>query len=502
MSFTTWKEINWPMVNARVLRYQTRIFKAAKEKNKPKVEWLQKKLLNSLDAKLVAVRRVTNLNKGKNTLGVDKKVFVTEHQKIKLVKGLRLDGKAMPIRRVYVTKPAPKYGKRPFGIPTVKDRAKQTLCLLALEPEWEARFEENSYGFRPGRCCQDAIEAIFLSLRNKDGDPEHQKYVLYADIEKCFDQINHDYIFQKLETFPLLENQIKAWLEAGILEEFLESYKEDKISNNIMGTPQGGIISPLLSNIALHGMENHIKDWIETKPSFAKTNKYSKSNKRKSITVIRYADDFVIIHKNKGIVEEAKEEIEKWLWEGPRLKLSDPKTYIRDTNQGFNFLGFSIITVAKGNMPRIKIYPSKDSQKRLLEKVRLIIQNNRSASSYNLINLLSPIIIGWGNYFKYSECTTTFNKLSHLIFQKLRAWVFRRDTRNGRKKVKLRYFPENKTYKFGNSEHKDNWVLNGKQIDEKGILRTNYLPHLSWIKSDKWVKTKGTSSPFDGANLY
>jgi RNA-directed DNA polymerase len=502
MSFITWREVNWPLVDSRVLRYQTRIFKASKENNISKVRCLQKQLLNSLDAKLVAVRRVTTLNKGKETAGVDKKIFITDSQKVKLVNKLRLDGKASPIRRVHIPKPAPKTGKRPLGIPTVKDRAKQALCALALEPEWEARFEENSYGFRPGRCCHDAIEAIFLSLRNKDGNPGFHKFVLDADIEKCFDQIDHNYLLQKLETLPEIEKQVKAWLEAGILEGFLEEKEEEKLMKNIMGTPQGGIISPLLSNIALHGMENHLKEWICTKPSFAKTNQYNNNNKRKSIALIRYADDFVIIHKNKEIIAEAKEEIAQWLWNGPRLKLNEDKTSIRNSQQGFNFLGFFIINITRGNKPRLKIYPSKESQEQLLNKVRTIIQRNRNASAYNLIQLLRPIIIGWGNYFKYCECTSTFNKMSHFIIQKLRAWVFRRDTRNGRKEIKRRYFPDGKFYQFGTTKHQDNWILNGKQVGKNSEIEANYLPRLSWIKSEKWIKIKDTSSPFDGNNLY
>ena len=185
MSSLAWKSINWPLVDSRIQRYQTRIFKASKENNIYKVRCIQKRLLNSLDAKLVAVRRVTTLNKGKTTPGVDKQVFTTDLQKEKLVRKLRLDGKALPIRRVYIDKPG-KVEKRPLGIPTVKDRSKQALCLLALEPEWEAKFETNSYGFRPGRCRHDAMEAIFLSLRNHSGENHYHKYILDADITKCF----------------------------------------------------------------------------------------------------------------------------------------------------------------------------------------------------------------------------------------------------------------------------------------------------------------------------
>lgn len=499
MSIIAWKTINWTQVEFRVRRYQTRIYKASRDNNSPKVRCLQKRLLRSLDAKLMAVRRVTTLNKGKRTPGIDKKIFVTDNQKGKLVQKLRLDGKASPIKCVYIEKPGKK-DKRPLGIPIIEDRAKQALCLLALEPEWEARFEPNSYGFRPGRRCHDAIESIFVNLRNISGDKGFHKYILDADISKCFDKIDHNYIMTKLETIPEIENQVKAWLKADIFEE-IQASKMDYISKSIQGTPQGGIISPLLANIALHGMENHLKDWICTKPSFGKTNTYSKNAKRKSLAVIRYADDFVIIHKEKSIIQEAKEEIAKWLRNGPRLEISEAKTSIVDSNDGFDFLGFSIITVIRGR-PRVKIYPSRKSQTTLLVKVRNIIQNNRSASTYNLILTLRPVIIGWANYFRFSECQEVFHKLTYLIHQKLRAWVFRRDTRNGRMKVKQRYFPSGKTYYYDGTRHQDNWILTGKQLGKKGEMQEIWLPHMVWVKSKKWVKIKSDKSPFDGDNVY
>jgi RNA-directed DNA polymerase len=501
MSISAWKDINWSLTDKRILRYQTRIYKAARDGNISKVKCLQKRLLKSPDAKLIAVRRVTTLNKGKTTPGIDGQIYVTDIEKIKLVKRLRLDGKALPIRRAYIPKPG-KTEKRPLGIPTVGDRAKQALCKLALEPEWEARFEINSYGSRPGRNFQDAMEAIFTSLRNHPNDKGYHKYVLDADISKCFDQIDHTYLLKKLNTLPEMEAQVKAWLKAGIMEEFSKTKQWNDIPENQKGTPQGGIISPLLSNIALHGMEEHMKDWICTKPSFAKTNKYSKIAKRKSLSIIRYVDDFVIIHKDENIIREAKAEISKWLWDGPRLVLSEEKTAIRNTNKSFDFLGFTCITITRGSITRAKIYPSRLSQARLLLKVRQIVINNRNASSYNLINLLRPVIIGWANYFRFSECSSIFSKLTHLIFQKLRAWVFRRDTRNGKKEVKQRYFPSNKTYLFDGTKHQDNWVLHGKQLGKSGIGKENWLPHLSWVKSRKWVKILGDYSPYNGDNLY
>lgn len=495
MSIIAWKTINWTQVELRVRRYQTRIYKASRDNNSPKVRCLQKRLLRSLDAKLMAVRRVTTLNKGKRTPGIDKKIFVTDNQKGKLVQKLRLDGKASAIPHVYIEKPGKKY-KRSLDLLIIEDRAKQALCLLALEPEWEARFEPNSYGFRPGRSYQDAIESILINLGNRYGDKNFHKYILDTDISKSFDKIDHNYLLAKLETIPEIENQVKGWLKVDIFEEFQAS-QTDPISKSI----QGSIISPLLANITLHGMENHLKEWICTKPSFSKRNKYGKNVNRKSLAIIRYAGDFIIIHKEKSIIQEAKKEIAKWLLDGPCLEISEAKTSIVDSNEGFDFLGFSIITITCGK-PRVKIYPSRKSQATLLFKVRNIIQNNRSASAYNLILTLRPVIIGWANYFRFSACQKVFHKLTHLIHQKLRAWVFRRDTRNGRIKVKQRYFPSGKTYIYEGTPHQDNWVLTGKQLGKDAVIYEIWLPQLIWVKRKKWVKIKADKSPFDGDNVY
>ena len=589
----TWATIQWAEVERRVLRYQTRIYKATKDKKKEKVRRIQKRLLKSFDAKLLAVRRVTTDNRvfPKETLGVDEKLYINDLEKEKLVSKLRLDGYAHPIKRVYIPKPG-KAEKRPLVLTPqvltlvpkeplssrrdergssvalranwnqegadeyrqeelvavfpkqgrfapIMDRAKQALCKLVIEPEWEARFEENSYGFRPGRSCHDAIEAIHINLtsRRDAGQKKHHKYILDADITGCFDQINHEYLTKKLDTLPEIKTQVNAWLKAGIMEDLHSFSGGEMVPPNTIGTPQGLcsysegssapwgvaaqpswfqlarsatleprglrsniVISPLLANVALHGMENHMKEWICSKPSFNKAN--SKRAKQQSLAIIRYADDFILIHKNRGIIEEAKEEIAQWLKDGPQLELSETKTSIKNSNEGFNFLGFSCITIRRGNRSRLKIYPSKDSQKRLNLKVRSIIQKNKAASSYNLILLLRPLIIGWSNYFKYSECSYIFNKQSNLTFQKLRAWCFRRDKRNSRSTVKEKYFPSGKSYYFDGTYHKNNWVLTGQRKDKNGILKENYLPDISWVKSKKWVKIKGDASPYDGNNVY
>lgn len=503
MSLQKWKDIDWALVEKRILRIQERIYRMSKLGDKGKVRFLQNLLLKSLDAKLLAVRKVTTdtVNKGRNTPGVDKRLYLTPEQKISLVKNLKIDGKASPIKRVLIPKPGKpgKAEKRPLGIPTIKDRAKQSLCLIALEPEWEAQFEPNSYGFRPGRNCQDAIEAIFLSIRNKTNNKS--KFVLDADITKCFDTIDHDYLCQKLDTTKIIEKQIRAWLKAGIMQEHqLNTNDTFKMTPNEMGTPQGGIISPFLSNVALHGMENHIKEWIQTKP--LNNTQRGKKAKSQSISLIRYADDFVILHYDKQIIEEAKDVISKWLLENPKLTLNPTKTTIKNTDNGFTFLGFQCITIRRNKILRAKIYPSRANQARLLLEIRKLIQSNRNASAFGLIQILRPRILGWGNYYRYCECKNCFSKLTHLIFQKIRAWAFRRDVRSGRIKIKDKYFPTGRIWTFDGIKHQDNWVLYGKEKQSNGNYKEAYLPHLVWIKSIKWVKVKGDASVYDGNGLY
>lgn len=504
MSYIAWKEVNWPTVESRILRYQTRIFKASRDKNIARVKCLQKRLLRSLDAKLLSVRQVTTLNKDKKIPVIDKSVVLTDLQKGKLVKKLRLNTEALLVGRVYRDQPGKKQKVLlpPVDISIVEDRAKQTLCKLALEPQWEAYFEANSYGYRTGRYYQDAVEAIFLSLRENRKDQSYQKYVLDIEIEKRFNQINYDYLIKKLRTLPEIRRQIKSWLMAGILEKFLDTRKKMNIFESIISPSQEEIISPLLVNIAFHGLENHMKKWIDTKRSLTKTNRYTKYVKQESLILVRYLDNLILIHKNENVIREAKQEITKWIWDGPHLKLNEEKTIIRNTNNGFHFLGFTFITINKSNILKIKIYPSRKSQTFLLLKVRRIIQNNRSASAYNLINLIYPIIIRWANYYKYSECSKVFIKVTHLISQMLRAWVFRRDTRNGRKFVKQHYFPSKKNYIFRGTKYSGNWVLNGKQLEKNNVCKKNWLPHIAWIKREKWVKITGAKSPFAINSMY
>ncbi len=241
-----WNQINWRKAERLTFKLQKRIYRASERGDVKAVRKLQKTLINSWSNKVLAVRRVTQDNTGKRTAGVDGIKLLTPKQRFNLVSQLKATGKSQPTRRVMIPKPGTNES-RPLGIPTMYDRALQAVVKAALEPEWEASFEPNSYGFRPGRSCHDAIGAIFNSIRYK------AKYVLDADIAKCFDRINHKALLDKINTYPGLRRQIKSWLKSGVLD-------QGEILPTNEGTPQGGVLSPLLANIALHGMEERVKN--------------------------------------------------------------------------------------------------------------------------------------------------------------------------------------------------------------------------------------------------
>jgi len=494
MSFNTWTEIDWVLFEKQVSRLQRRIYKASMTGNKGKIHFLQKKLIASTAAQFLSVKRVTQLNKGRKTPGVDKISDLDNKQKFRLALNLKSTGKASSIKRIWIPKPGKKE-MRPLGIPTIKDRCLQQLFRLALEPEWEARFEANSYGFRPGRSCHDAIQAIFIHSRGRS------LYVLDADIAKCFDQISHDKLLAKLNTFSVMENQIRAWLSAGVMENNSEG-KLDLIPNR-QGTPQGGIISPLLANIALHGMETDVKEYY-VKHLYKGSKSLSYKERSTQIAVIRYADDFVVLHPDERIIYNIKVFIAGWLKLHAELTLSQEKTRIINSTSGYKFLGFHIISVIKEGKPKCKIHIHKDSKKNFLNKTRSIIQANRSASSANLILMLNPLIVGWCNYFKYSECVDDFKQVEYALFGQLRAWAFRRRSKGLRSKtdIKQKYFPQDTCVKFQGVLHKGSWIFTGKIEDRNKKIKLVFLVWPSWIRSDFWVKIKGTASPFNGDSIY
>jgi RNA-directed DNA polymerase len=376
-----WNQLPWRKIQKAVFKMQKRIYRAYVNGDVKKGRRLQKTLIKSYYNRLLSVRKVTQDNSGKKTAGVDKVKSLTPKQRLELAKSLKLNNKSKPIHRVWIPKPA-KNEKRPLGIPVMRDRAAQALAKAALEPEWEASFEDNSYGFRPGRSAHDAIEAIFNQIRSKS------KFVLDADIAKCFDRINHQQLLTKLNTFPTLRKQIRAWLIADICD-----FEKHERTPNHQGTPQGGVISPLLSNIALHGMEKRIK-------------------KVKGASLIRYADDFVIFHENLDKLKQCQQIISEWLAQfdleikAEKTKIVNSLHKLNDNEPGFDFLGFNIKQYPVGKYQSGKntngkplgfktiIKPSKESIDRHYQKISETCSKLSNAKQSELIRKLASIIIG------------------------------------------------------------------------------------------------------------
>ncbi|NEQ83382.1 MAG: group II intron reverse transcriptase/maturase [Moorea sp. SIO2I5] len=478
-----WNTVNWRKLEMVVFKLQKRIYQASQRDDVYVVRRLQKTLMKSWSAKMLAVRKVTQQNKGKKTAGIDGKKALTSKRRLTLVANLKMYKKPQPTRRVWIDKPGRKE-KRPLGIPTIYDRALQALTKQALEPEWEARFEPNSYGFRPGRSCHDAIEAIFKYV------VKIPKWVLDADISKCFDKINHDALLSKLNTYPSMRRLIKKWLKAGVIDEGTFSPTDE-------GTPQGGIISPLLANIALHGMEERIKEYAETLPA-----KYGagKKNRRLAIGLVRYADDFVIMHKSKEVVEECQRIINTWL-KDIGLELKPSKTKLVHSSEGFDFLGFNI-----GQYPVVKnqskqgfktlIKPSKKKVKEHWEQLSSEIERHKAAPQEALIRQLKPIIRGWCNYNRSVVSAEIFKGLDYALWNKLQRWGYRRHPNKSKTWVNKKYWgtKAEKPKKPWDAPKIDNWVF---MTNEE-----NYLPKHAKTKIVRHTKVENTRSPFDGDLTY
>jgi RNA-directed DNA polymerase len=498
-----WKAIDWKSVQSKVFVWQQEIYTASKGGDIRTVRKVQRVLLNSIEAKLLATRRVTQDNKGKKTPGVDGISELSPKERIELAGKLCFPTRPKPLRRVWLPKPG-KTEKRPLGIPTIQDRALQGLLKLAMEPEWEARFEANSYGFRPGRSPHDAIAAI------KGCISKRSKYVLDADIAKCFDSIDHDKLLDKVGFKKgAYRTQLRYWLKAGVLDANVFQPTET-------GTPQGGVISPLLANIALHGLENHLKDHVAgMKLYFGTSNKkMGTKDARSSVHVIRYADDFVVLHYSREVLLACREETKKFLAE-IGLELSAAKTRLThtlelkadDTSElgfdgivGFNFLGFTIkqwksihrsMYHKKTKLGfKTLVIPSKDSQKKHQRKLKqVILKDGLGLDQTKLIEILNPIIRGWASYFGVSDANSAgiLSKQGYLLYLKLRKWSKRK---KGSIKGGTSYW-----FKTPNS----NWSFGIKNQ----IKLVSYGDHsLPLNSTDGYVKIRGEASPFDGNESY
>lgn len=458
---TSWDSINWLRCELAIKKLQARIVKAQKEGRHGRVKTLQWTLTHSFYAKALAVRRVTS-NSGSKTAGVDLVTWEESETKFQAIGTLKRRGyQPQPLRRIHIKKSNGKL--RPLGIPTMRDRAMQALYLMALEPVAETTADTRSYGFRKERCTMDAVQQCHNVLR-KGYSPE---WILEGDIKGCFDHISHEWL---LNNIPMDKVMLRKWLECGfVFNKQLFPTEE--------GTPQGGIISPTLANMALDGLQKVLADRYKRRSVKGKL--YSPM-----VNLIRYADDFIITSENREVLEtEIKPLVAEFLAERG-LTLSEEKTMITNINDGFDFLGFNI----RKYKNQILTKPSKPAQKRFLAKVRTTIKSNKACKQESLIRLLNPMITGWGNYYKHGATRDAFHWADHQIYNALWQWAKRRHSKKGKRWIADKYWhvAKGKGWHFASYFKKSN----GKQDSLK-------LKLLSNICFAQYTQIKGGANPFD-----
>ncbi len=457
-----WHQIDWGHVHRTVRGMQVRIAKAARDGNWRRVKNLQRLLTRSFSGKALAVRRVTE-NQGKRTPGVDGKLWTTPKAKRDAIDQLNRKGyRPLPLRRVYIPKANGK--KRALGIPTMRDRAMQALYLLALAPVAESTADPNSYGFRIGRSTADAI----CQCHQTFGKPGSAQWVLEADIEGCFDHIDHGWL---IDHIPMDKVVLRKWLKAGVVD-------MGSLQATDAGTPQGGIISPTLANMALDGLETLLADHFGGKSS--------KKARRHKVYMVRYADDFVISGISKELLaQQVKPVVEQFLAERG-LRLSPAKTRITPIHHGFDFLGWN----ARKYSGKLLIKPSKKNVKAFLSKVRTIIKANKGARQANLIWQLNPVIRGWVNYHKHQVASDAFGRADAQLFDALWRWAIRRHPKKGRRWIAAKYWHpiDNRLWKFAD--------ILGNEKDETTTVKLIYCSD-THIK--RHTKVKADYNPFDPA---
>ncbi len=370
-----WRLVDWTKVKHQVESLQQKIFRETQKSDFKKVKQFQKLLTRTLFARLWAVRLVTELNDGRNTPGADGRLYTTTMQKVELVESLKLKNiKPEPVKVSWI--PKPDGSKRRLGIPTIRDRALQALVLLALDPEWEAKFEPHSFGFRPGRNAIDVVHHISCTLMHQKDRRPHPGWILDADITKCFDNIDHMALLEKLKDSPF-KAIIRAWLKSGAVSSI-------GFERTVKGTPQGGVISPLLANIALDGMERQ-------SGIYTRTGNYIPPSRRtgmnKDIALFRYADDFIILAPSKDILVNYVIPKIKVFLSRIGLELNKAKTRIMNVSEGFKFLGFTFRRFYRrnGDIKEFTYYPSRARLDRFLIKLKKHIRFNRQVDVKVLI---------------------------------------------------------------------------------------------------------------------
>ncbi len=464
---TDWPSIHWRQVEDDVRRLRQRIFTASKAGDLKKVRSLQKLMLRSRSNALLSVRRVTEINAGRATAGVDGRTAVLPQDKAELADWIQHRTRRwepMPVKRVYVPKSNGR--QRPLGIPVIADRCLQALVLSALEPEWEARFEPRSYGFRPGRGCHDAIESIYLTGKGKN---PMRPWTLDADLAAAFDRIDHDHLLASLGTVPGRE-LIRGWLKAGVVE-------AGRLTPTEEGSPQGGVISPLMMNVALHGMEQ------AAGVRYHATGVNAGSVMRGSPVLVRYADDLVAMCHSREQAEQVKQRLTDWL--APRgLAFNEDKTQIVHLEEGFEFLGFH---VRRYRNQKLLIKPSKAAVKRIRERLAAEMLALRGSNADAVIAKLTPIIRGWAAYFRIGVSSATFSALDTYLWQLTYKWAKSAHPNKSRDWIVHRYFDAHNTYRPG-----DRWVF-GNHVSGR------YLRKFAWTKIVRHQLVKVGASPDDPA---
>lgn len=461
---TCWEAIDWQKALAYVKKLQVRIVKAQKEGHYSKVKSLQWLLTHSFYAKALAVKRVTS-NQGKRTSGVDHELWLTPQAKFNAISKLNRRGyHPQPLRRHYIPK---KNGKmRPLGIPTMTDRAMQTLYKFSLEPIAETYADPNSYGFRIGRSTHDAIEQCFTDL-NKGKSPE---WILEGDIKGCFDHISHEWL---LENIPMDTQILEKWLKCGYVE-------TRKLFPTDEGAPQGGTISPTLMNMTLDGLERLLQERLPTRQKVNGRTHFNKLN------FVRYADDFIITGESPEFLRDKVLPIVKEFLTERGLQLSEEKTVITHIEDGFDFLGKNI---RKYN-GKLLIKPSKTSVKSFLEKVRSIIKGNKSTKQETLIRKLNPVIRGWVNNQRYVVSSKVFSRVDYEIYKCLWQWAKRRHKKKSHKWIAQKYWHHIGSRQWTFSVPYENQSTEGEPLYCK-------LEYATDTKIIRFKKIVAEANPFD-----
>ena len=459
-----WDAINWRHHEDNVRRLRQRVFTAVRNGDLVKARNLQKLMLRSWSNTLVSVRQATQRNAGRKTAGIDGEVALTSPARMEMAVRVHQtiqSWQPRAVKRVYIPKASNPAKLRPLGIPVLMDRCHQGRVRNALEPEWEARFEPRSYGFRPGRSCQDAVHAIYNTCK---GPRATRVWALDADLASAFDKIDHGRLLEALGSFPA-RDMIRDWLKAGVFE------KDKGFAPTEEGTPQGGVISPLLLNVALHGLEDaagvRYVPRGDTKPGYP--------------VVIRYADDLVALCSSQEQAEQVKARLAAWL--APRgLVFNEDKTTVVHLDEGFDFLGFNVRRYRR----KLLIKPSTAAIGRIRSRLADEMRRLRGSNTPVVLVTIVPIVRGWAAYYRGVVSKRVFSSLDDHVWRLTYKWASYGHPNKPKSWIITRYYG-----KF-HPARQDRWVFGHR---ESGA----YLPKFAWTKIVRHQMVPGTASPDDPA---